>query len=331
MESGRPFSIDERLYPEFVSGWQPRPINQKYDPPNHVRTGGKYTIWESGPFSDMFDKVSALCAFDLYPSSTASLFNFVVWISVILRRILRVVRARVPISQKFVDVGKWWAEAVAQHPPPVRCAFMELPRNVNIESLHTSLLMFFETIPDRARAFPSLEIFMDWKEHYPETDQYFMWTMSAPCLEGTLLFLSAFSYLHIGALGSPESNIPRYKLSLSSHNSLHACGQYYSSRQIIFTTLKALCFLIRKLGSHSVSNLPSPSQYWAVEPLVIFIISSSGLLATRVTPVNGNDFRQAHQLIDQFVMPLITKLSKLWPVAAHYKTKLETILSNLNN
>ena len=329
MESGRPFSIDERLYPEFVSGWQPRPIDQKYNPPSHARTEGKATIWENGPFRDMFDKVSALCTFDLYPSSTASLFNFVVWISVILRRILRTVRARVPISQKFVDVGKWWSEAIAQHPPSVRCAFMELPRNVNIESLHNSLLLFFETIPDRARAFPSLEIFVEWKDNYPETDPFFMWTMSAPCLEGTLLFLSSFCYLHIGALGSMESNVPKYKLSLS-HTNFNAGGQYYSSRQIIFVTLKALCFLIKKLGSQLSSELPSPSQYWAVEPLVIFIISSSGLLATRVSPFNENDFRLAHHLISQFVMPLITKLARLWPVAAHYKSKLESIMNNVN-
>jgi hypothetical protein len=212
---------------------------------------------------------------------------------------------------------------------------MELPRNISFVSLHDSLLSWFANLPDRARAFPSLEIFTVWKDSYPETDQFVIWMASAPALEGTLLFLLSFSYLHIGSLDSMNSNLLQYRLyapRYSDYSSTIELPNLYSSRQVLLMTLRALCFLLRKNSGSTINNpadIPSPIQYWAVQPLEMFIIASSGLLSTRVNPFVERDFVEAVTLVNQYVLPSLTKLCKVWPVANHYKSKLESLLANL--
>ncbi|KAJ3322656.1 hypothetical protein HDV06_002870 [Boothiomyces sp. JEL0866] len=337
MESGHVFSLDERMFPEFVAGWRPKVFNETpAHPPVRKPTQATNTIWENGPYSAMFDRVSDICTYDLYPHATSSTFNYVVWICVILRRILRVVRARVPINSDSPIGDKWWSSQTGLHPSGIQLAFMKLPRDVSYEQLHNSLLLWYANLTDRARAFPSLEVFTDDFNEPPGLDSYYTWSFAAPALEGTLLFLSGFSYLHMGYLDNPNSE-KRFRLSLARYtdiNNLPENPKLFSSRQVLMATLKAVAYLMKRLlkttdGIHPASIFPSPIQYWAIQPLELFIISTSGLLASRIPPFSEKDFIGALNLVNKYILPTLQQFCNVWPMASHYKAKLESLVTSL--
>jgi hypothetical protein len=332
MESGQDFALNEQLYPDFCAGWRPRSFDKQIQPPGRIPTKGQHTLWENGPYAAMFDRVSDLCTYDLYPHSTSSTFNYVVWICVILRRILRVVRSRAPLVTSDGD-DLWWKETLFIHPCSIKNAFMPINREIVPETLHDSLILWYSNLPDRARAFSSLEVFAN-PHANPDTDDLF-WSYAAPAVEGTFLFLSAFCYLHMGSLDHPETS-SLYRLSAPRYgdfSSLSQCIERYSSRQVLLACLRALGFMLRRFLAHEQpllpSEIPSPVQYWAIQPLELFIIASSGLLSTRVLPFREQEFVEALAIVNTTVLPTLHRYCKVWPMALHYKSKLETLLTNI--
>jgi hypothetical protein len=332
MESGHGFALNEQLYPDFCAGWRPRSFDKQIQPPGRNPTKAMNTIWENGPYAQMFDRVSDFCTYDLYPHATSSTFNYVVWICVILRRILRVVRSRTPlVSSEGDDI--WWKETLFVHPCSIKHAFMPIDRATTPETLHDSLILWYANLPDRARAFSSLEVFGT-PHANPESDDLY-WSYAAPAIEGTLLFLSSFCYLHMGSLDHPESS-NLFRLSSTRYgdfSSLSQTMERYSSRQVLLACLRALGFMLRRLLAHEQpllpSDIPSPVQYWAIQPLELFIIASAGLLATRVSPFKEQEYNEALGIVNLFVLPTLQKYCKVWPMGIHYKTKLETLLTNV--
>ena len=220
---------------------------------------------------------------DLQPNSTSSTFNYVVWICVILRRILRVVRSRVPIS-KSEEAQEFWQTVLKEHPSGVKESFMKLPIDTCTLELHNSLLVWFSHLPERARPFTSLEQFAN-PFSLNFDDANLAWIYAAPAVEGTLLFLCSFCYLHMGSLDNLDSANKLYILGAPRYAELKLLprANLYSSRQVILVVLRALAFILTRLkSSNPTSSYPSPVQYWSIQPLELFIIASSGLLATRV-------------------------------------------------
>jgi hypothetical protein len=335
MESGRPFALDERHYPEFIIGWRPRTFYKKIIVHPRSPTMATHTVWENGPFADMFDQVSDICTSDLHPSSNSSNFNLVVWICVIIRRILRIVRCRVPICTKSNFNENWWNQSIEMLPCSVKNAFMQLPRNVSVSDLNDSLLMWHSNLPNATLIFPSLEMFVT-SGYKPEFRENEYWKKSAPTLEGTLLYLCAFCYLHMASLDSSESNEKMYKLSAPRFGDVSSIKstelRLFSSRQILLAALRAVSFILQEILGDAIrigAPTASPIQYWAIQPLELFIISSSGLLATRVSPFDQADFNEAIEMVQNVILPSITLLCSFWPVASHYKAKLETLILNV--
>jgi hypothetical protein len=332
MESGHLFALNEQLYPDFCAGWRPRSFDKQIQPPGRVPTKAVNTVWENGPYAQMFDRVSDLCTYDLFPHATSSTFNYVVWICVIMRRILRVVRSRVSLVNNETN-ELWWKETLFVHPSSIKHAFMPTSRDTTPETLHDSLILWYANLPDRARAFASLEVFAN-PHATPESDDFY-WSYAAPSVEGTFLFLSSFCYLHMGSLDHPESSklfrlsSPRY----ADFSSLPQTIERYSSRQVLLTCLRALGFMLCKLLAHEQpllpSEIPSPVQYWAIQPLELFIIASAGLLSTRVSPFKELEYMEAIGIVNSFILPTLHKYCKIWPMGIHYKTKLETLLTNI--
>lgn len=340
MESGNEFALDERLYPEFVAGWRPKELTEAANPPSGPKTRAADTVWQDGPYADMFDIVAGVCLTDLYPHSTSSTFNYIVWICVILRRIMRVARSRIPVHHLNEE---WWKETLDSFPDGVGQSFMQLPRNADYATLHNSLIVWFSNLPDDARAFSSLEIFAD---RFPDDSagyDFYKWSFAAPALEGTLLFLSSFAYLHVGSLDSSSSHDALYPLFAPRYtvmkNLKSASTTLYSSRTVLLACLRAVCFLLKRLmdreraasansnrSADSSSSIPSPVQYWSIQPLELFVIASTGLLATRVAPVNKNYYDEALDLVVKFIIPTLDRFCRIWPIGTHYKSKLQSLI-----
>ncbi|KAI8913623.1 hypothetical protein EDD86DRAFT_262814 [Gorgonomyces haynaldii] len=336
MDTGNSFAIDEREYPDYVSGWPSTmpdvPIDKMHKP-----TLARHTLWENTPHAYMFDKMSRSCLYSLYPQPSSSTFNFVVWLCVIVRRILRVVRSRVPMhtpennSQRLNIVDNWWAEQVQRHPPGIREAFAVLPRAITFTELHDALLDWHYHLPNAAKAFESLETFA-LPNVSPDSTQYRVWGLNPPSVEGNMLCLVGFAYLHVPCLGGVHFRQQRYRLTRSSDRSSLAT---YSSAQVLMTSFRALVYMLRFLGapyhSQQSDGVPAPVQYWPIQPLEIFIISCSAIMASKSTEAQDTDASEVFTLLKQFVVPTLDALSLIWPIASHYRNKLVMFMRSFSS
>ncbi len=145
--------------------------------------------------------------------------------------------------------------------------------------------------------------------------------------------------MHLPSFESSESDI-RYRLSVPKTSlddilnkpEIPKTKSTYTSRQVVMSTLRALAYLLKQLKSfdlHNSYSKPSPIQYWSIQPLELFIISTGGLLASRVPPYDEATFNEATLIVTTLVLPTLEKFCSIWPMAYDYKTKLATLLASL--
>ena len=310
MESGL-FALDESAYSDLCRGW----LNCENIEPQEsgkimtVRASVN-TIWEHQADSSLYDIVAKHCFQDLLPSSTATKFNSFIWICDILRKILRSVRSRIPVFETNEFPGN--------HPDPVYPPVAT--REFTAKGLHDSLLGWYFQLPQDSKPFPSLEMFVNGVP--PMIPGFVLWKFSAPALEGSLLFLCSFCYLHMSFLDSQSSFRLEYALHISGNSSPQPL---YSSRQVLIICLRALAYILKELWNNN-TTLPSPIQYWSIQPLELFVISSSALLAARIPPFADSLYQELCQLVREIVMPHLEKLSQIWPIASHYQGKLKSLV-----
>jgi hypothetical protein len=317
MESGSEFAIDEREYPDYVGGYRAPPSNI-LSFPAYNSTGGKYTVWENTPHAVIFDKLSKGFKQNMYAGPSTVSFSNNVSLCVIIRRILRIIRARVPLSyssdtQENVN-NLWWEKQFGSHPPAVSETYTKLPRHISLNQLHNALLKWHHSRPLASRPFETLESFISISE--PEIIHN-LWGLAASSVETTFMCLAGYCYLHMHNLSQENSQNILFQLSLDNEAK-------YNSSEVLLSCLNCMAYMLKHMGAPyrfgmNQVGVPSPAQFNAIEALHLYIISTSGLLAARSLGYDSAEFRETVMKIQNLVIPTMDAISLIWPIADYYR------------
>eukprot|EP00842_Homolaphlyctis_polyrhiza_P003052 jgi/Hompol1/3748/HPOL_003343-RA len=333
MASGYQSGIDEGDYPDLVATYSFADLLNRINVSSSSSSGrvmvptlGKNTLWESTPFSVMFDDVAESSFSTLVVSPTTGEFESQLHLTFIMRRVLRYTRS---------------------HPAPLGAP---LGSKTSLSRFPEDL-PWYANVPSRFRAFSSLEALSENGPSEPSLE-YNQWPFNSYIVESILTFLSAFSYLHLPLISSPDASTRKYRLS---HDADKTSGAHWTSRQVLLVCFRALSQMIERLYTPTVplqspfkpytydeeqlrvcqsqslpSETPSPSLCWTVHSLNIYIISSAGLLAMRAPDpgcAHSNDeFEFIVGRLNSFVLPSLERIGKVWPMAQLYQYKLVMLL-----
>ncbi|KAI8923460.1 hypothetical protein BC831DRAFT_470991 [Entophlyctis helioformis] len=223
MASGYQLGIDEGDYPHLVAGYNfsdllPHISRLSSQQRLSASDLAEHTLWENSPLAVMFDDVSEMSLTSMASNLFTGEFESEVQLTVIMRRILRYVRSReaslsVAFSSSHFD----------RFPENLRAIYSTMQQSDDTASLHDSLLAWYSHYPARYCAFPSLEVFAI-GVHQSSLDKFRDWAYNLYVVESILTFLSAFSYLHLPLISSPDADRKMYRLSCPPHASASASG-----------------------------------------------------------------------------------------------------------
>jgi hypothetical protein len=312
--SGRGFIIDEGEFPEcgFPNGsWNL--YNKQKGPRKCVPDLAKYTIWEKTDFSPLVDEIREVC-YSIFKGDANGTVEAQLELLLLrlIRRIIRYSR-----DQKF-------AKSTGQE------RFVQM-------ILHNSMLQYLAYSPAPITCFNSFKPFLFGTEgKLNEFEKY----PSDSIICNSMVFLSAFAYLHFGtAMNSDDTKF-----------SLDMGGQcVYTSRDIIFALLRILSLILeacdRTIHPKDSSfghfqypsqdlqeamgrppNLPSPLFCMPIYALLAFVITSGTVAVFQRE--NSPQAQEVYRIAKEVVLPSMLKIDQLWPSPENYSEKLKNMLSN---
>ena len=205
-----------------------------------------------------------------------------------------------------------------------------------IDSFHEEILAAIEDVPAYLLPIPSLQEFAPENLKIPRMPKT-LGRVGNELLQFLLLALSMISYLH---LPNAEDQISRFSLTPTG-------VKVYTSKDMLFVSARVLEYLCdlsytpispgnsifrdypyptgsaeRAFATATDLDLASPLLFEAISALMLYLIGSTSLLAARTQPININQLNHVHNIMEITLLPCLTRISSIWPIADDFKLKL---------
>jgi hypothetical protein len=312
MTTGNGFFIDESDFPESVFPSLPLVIDSKKMGRFFNPTLGRHSCWENTEFSALFDEIKELSLLiNENQPSLALTSQFQLLLLKLIRKILRFSRA-----QKYIKGGE-------------ESRFTQV-------ILHNSLLQFLMMAPSTILIFRSLSGFAYGVQTRANKEYS---TRGQDSLSHSLVFISAFAYLHFTSAVSTKST--KFALEIGG-----PC--VYSSRDVLYSLVNCLTQIIitsekpfkpsdsffgkydyhpEDIKNCSISNMPSPLFCQALNSMMSFVVSSSALVAFKSPDTDQAQAKSVFEMVKNTVLPAMRRIDTLWPGSSNFTMKLQKIVN----
>ncbi|KAJ3364751.1 hypothetical protein HDU91_002439, partial [Kappamyces sp. JEL0680] len=315
ISQGTDFMIDETQIPELVlpfpDRWAPEfAFVSRHKQPSFA----KDSIWHATSLASMFD--------DILENQVAleQFKDFAAWRTFGMLQFFKIFRSVIRFAR--LSKSDWTQEQI----------------DVGILELHTKLLCYMENLP------PSFLPISDLKAFAPASAAPVPLPSSfARCSyefsSFYMVFLTNLTYLHLPNAQAQSQT----RFSIAYLDTIDT----FTSKEIMYIVARAVEYIcecaytpIREGESmfgpfmYSSANVvhgldpdvPSPILFEAPYAMLLYLIGSSCILASRASPSDPSQVQEVDRIVSATILPCIDRIACLWPVANMFVQKLNDVL-----